>query len=221
MAIKNIHTLRAAKRGPIVLDLMACHTESEIEDLKAALDRLLPEKELTFLALEVADWNRDLSPWEGPAAFGEESFAGHGQETLRQIEEAVLPPLKADKRPILLTGYSLAGLFALWAAYESPAFDGIVCASGSLWFEGWEAYIRTHHLKSLCPVYLSLGGKEERTKNPMMARVGEMTRLQKSLLEKDPGASSVCLEWNPGGHFANTRERLIKGLDYLIKEMEK
>ncbi len=88
-----------------------------------------------------------------------------------------------------LAGYSLAGLFALWAAYECDTFSGIACCSGSLWFKNWDIYMREHILKRKCSVYLSLGGKEEKTKNAVMATVGDRTREQEKLLLEDPFAS--------------------------------
>ena len=81
-----------------------------------------------------------------------------------------------------LAGYSLAGLFALWAAYECDIFSGIACCSGSLWFKDWDIYMREHTLKRKCSVYLSLGGKEEKTKNAVMATVGDRTREQEKIV---------------------------------------
>lgn len=113
-------------------------------------------------------------------------------------------------------GYSLAGLFALWAAYECDCFSGIICCSGSLWFQDWDIYVEEHTLHSKCKIYLSLGGREEKTKNKVMARVGDRTREQKKKLEKDPMAERVFLEWNAGGHFADEGKRLAKGIRYLF-----
>lgn len=96
-------------------------------------------------------------------------------------------------------GYSLAGLFALWAAYESDVFSGIICCSGSLWFPDWDHYVRNHVIQSKCSVYLSLGGKEEKAKNKVMAAVGDRTRAQEWLLQEDSMVESVVLEWNAEG----------------------
>ena len=56
----------------------------------------------------------------------------------------------------------------------------------------------------------------EKTKNKVMARVGDRTREQKKKLEKDPMAERVFLEWNAGGHFADEGKRLAKGIRYLF-----
>lgn len=55
-------------------------------------------------------------------------------------------------------------------------------------------------IQSKCSVYLSLGGKEEKTKNKVMAAVGDRTRAQERLLQEDAMVESVVLEWNAGGH---------------------
>ena len=62
------------------------------------------------------------------------SFAGQGLKTLRWLTEECVPHIDrtfgVKDREHWLMGYSLAGLFALWAAYESDVFSGIVCCSG-------------------------------------------------------------------------------------------
>ena len=67
-----------------------------------------------------------------------------------------------------------------------------------------------------CSVYLSLGGKEEKTKNKVMATVGDRTRAQEGLLQEDSMVESVVLEWNAGGHFADAGKRLAKGVKWMF-----
>lgn len=73
------------------------------------------------------------------AVFGEEPFAGKAGETLDWITGSLLPYLH-EKELIpegvkkYIAGYSLSGLFALWAFMVSTEFDGAVSCSGSLWF---------------------------------------------------------------------------------------
>lgn len=107
-----------------------------------------------------------FSPWEAPAAFGTEAFDGQGARTLKWLLEEGVPYIDrtyhVKEQEHWLASYSLAGLFALWAAYECDTFAGIACCSGSLWFKDWDIYMREHKLKRKCGVYLSLGGKEEK-----------------------------------------------------------
>ncbi|MFR9100684.1 MAG: alpha/beta hydrolase-fold protein, partial [Anaerostipes hadrus] len=120
-------------------------------------------------------------------------------------------------REIYLIGYSLAGLFALWTAYETDIFSAIASCSGSLWFEQWDEYVLHHQIKHESNIYLSLGGKEEKTKNPVMARVGDRTRTQEQILRNDPKVKHTTLEFNSGGHFADAQKRLAKAVKWLLE----
>lgn len=205
--------------GPVILWGMYPHEGNELTHMQECLKEMCPDQNFLLAAFQAADWNRDFSPWEGPAAFGKDDFAGEGPETLHWLTEEYVPYLRerygAD-RPLFLIGYSLAGLFALWAAYQSDLFSGIACCSGSLWFEGWDEFVTENEVRCECAVYLSLGGKEEKTDNPVMAMVGDRTREQERLLRKEPRVRSVTLEWNRGGHFADSCRRLAKGVQWLL-----
>ena len=90
-----------------------------------------------LIALRVGDWNADLSPWPAPAVFGREGFAGGASATLAEVLKYC-----ADRdRTYIIGGYSLAGLFALWAAYRTDVFSGVAAASPSLWFPGFLEYM--------------------------------------------------------------------------------
>ena len=67
-------------------------------------------------------------------------------------------------------------------------------------------------------VYISLGGKEETTKNPVMQSVGVRTRNQLKLLKADPNCIAATLEMNPGGHFSDTANRIAKGIAYVLEK---
>lgn len=174
----------------------------------------------TLIAYEVEDWNRDFSPWEAPAVWGEESFAGGGNQTLRWLTDQAIPYVEGEistKRKHFPVGYSLAGLFSLWAFYESNRFAGVASCSGSLWFPGWREYMELHKSAKDCIIYLSLGIKEEQTKNKIMAQVGECTRAQYEWICRDENASAHILEWNSGGHFSNPEERLAKSITWILQ----
>ena len=110
--------------------------ESEIEAMR---DCALP---FALAAFGVKDWNRDLSPWEAPPVFGKVPFGGGTEETLRFVTDRLLPELHtrlalSDVVKLCIGGYSLAGLFALWAATRTDAFSGVAAASPSVWFPDW------------------------------------------------------------------------------------
>ena len=86
-------------------------------------------------AVKVNDWNKDLSPWPAPAVFGNEDFGDGAAETLEYLLNEVVPDTDmsvSSGQRLFIGGYSLAGLFALWAGYQTDRFDGIAAASPSI-----------------------------------------------------------------------------------------
>ncbi len=163
----------------------------------------------------VKDWDRELSPWPAPPVFGKTPFGGEARATLARLEAEVLPRFAG--KTLLLGGYSLAGLFALWAAYESDAFAGVAAVSPSVWFpEFYETYnARKPHAGH---IYLSLGDREETAKNRLMATVGDRIRQFSEALAA-VGTDSI-LEWNPGNHFADPMGRTAKGFAWLLNRIK-
>ena len=186
-------------------------TELLDAEIEAMQDCALP---FALAAFEVRDWNRDLSPWEAPPIFGKVPFAGMAEETLSFVLDSLLPELRrrlgADMK-LCLGGYSLAGLFALWAATRTDAFSGVAAASPSVWFPGWIDYVKEKSVQAKA-VYLSLGDREERAKNPIMATVGDCIREQYALLQAD---HIVTLEWNPGNHFQDSEKRTARAFCWI------
>ncbi|MBR0138481.1 MAG: hypothetical protein IJM15_08730 [Erysipelotrichaceae bacterium] len=168
----------------------------------------------TYVSLEVDDWNRELSPW--PFSAGKMVFSGEGPETLKELLKIIKEVEKErsfEKRYI--GGYSLGALFALYCCCESDMFDGVASCSASMWFEGFKDYfIKSEFIRTKL-FYLSLGKKEELTRNIVMSAVGNNTRDIYEYL-KIKGYQTV-LVMNEGGHFNETNERFQKGLDWLIE----
>lgn len=169
--------------------------EEEIADIKKA-----NRKSFLLLAVVVDDWNRDLSPWPAPAVFANADFGGGAKETLAFIEKQCTDRSKR----YIIGGYSLAGLFALWAACRTDIFCGVAAASPSVWFPGFADDIAQHKMR--CPVVcLSLGDREARTRNRIMATVADrIVQCQKIWSAQNV----LCtLKWNPGNHFRDTSLR--------------
>lgn len=193
----------------VLLQPVDQHDLAGIQRETAELTRLAgPDYRL--IALEIPDWNRDLSPWEAPPVFGREAFGGGAADTLAEL----LPLCSQPGRQYYLGGYSLAGLFALWAAARTPCFTGIAAASPSLWFPGFGDYLQAHPLLTQ-RVYLSLGDREERTRNPVMARVGDRIRDLHSLLQSR--GTACVLEWNPGNHFRDPELRTARAFAWVLE----
>lgn len=169
---RNTHTQTYGNPdSPIVL--VQPVDDHNLEEMEAEVSEIqrLTSMDFCLIAVKVRSWNQDLSPWKAPAVFGNQDFGNGAADFLRNITELCSDPHKT----YYLGGYSLAGLFSLWAAYQTSLFAGIAAASPSVWFPGFLDYVKAHKFQSSC-VYLSLGDREERTKNSVMAAVGDCIR---------------------------------------------
>ena len=178
--------------------------ENEAEEIRDRTD-----KDFYLIGIKVQSWNDDLSPWEAPAVFGKDGVGGRAGSTLDE-----LMPLCADRnRTYYIGGYSLAALFALWAAYQTDIFKGVAAASPSMWFPRFADYMKENRIKA-DSVYLSLGDKEEKVKNPVMATVGDRIREAADVLKGQD--VNTILEWNEGNHFKDAGIRTAKAFAWLL-----
>ena len=179
-------------------------------DAEVAEIQRLSGKDFRLLAVKVDSWNQDLSPWPAPAVFGKDDFGNGARETLTEILELC----KDEDKVYCLGGYSLAALFSLWAAYQTDRFAGIAAASPSIWFPGFVDYMKSHAIRC-SNIYLSLGDKKEKTRNAVMAKVGDCIRDGYAWL-KEHGIDCT-LEWNKGGHFKEPELRTARAFARLLK----
>ncbi len=180
------------------------YIEKEAELIKEAVG-----DDWCLTAVKVDNWNDDLSPWNAPAVFGNDDFGGRAVDTLQEILK-----LTGDaKKTYYIGGYSLAGLFSLWAAYNTDIFVGVAAASPSVWFPEFTSYMESNRI-GCNSVYLSLGDKEEKTKNHVMRTVGDCIRSAYELLSKE--GIDCILEWNNGNHFKDADIRTAKAFAWIL-----
>ena len=198
----RIYTTREEPEG--LLLYITSDNRDEGEELFFALQGGRP---FALGVFEVSDWNRELSPWAA------DRFPGGGQATLRRLEAALASlPLGYADLPVYIGGYSLAGLFALWATHESSRFSGCAAVSGSFWYPGLVDYVKSAPLSPEAKIYLSLGKKEHKSRNALMRTVNDCLN---SLYEHYAPRCHCKLEWNEGNHFAEPIERMRKGFAWL------
>ena len=192
-------------------------------------------------------WEENFSPWCAPRVFAKGPNFGDGaQKTLDILINQVVLWAESDltEPPAYraLVGYSLAGLFSLWAGVspqlsdaaapqvargvargsqlDAPAttFQRIGAVSGSFWFPSLLDYVDQQlsgGAVGLTHAYLSLGDREARTPNPQIMHVRENAELLASELE-NAGITST-FELNRGNHFQNVEGRMQKALNWLVK----
>lgn len=167
-------------------------------------------------------WEDELTPWPALSAFSKQPpYAGGADGYLKQLTESILPQiigqLGAPPAYIALAGYSLAGLFALYAMYRTDAFARFASASGSLWYPGFVEYVLNHEMPRRPErVYLSVGDREARTRNAVMRPVEENTRRLYGDL-RDRGIDAA-FELNSGGHFDDPLGRLARAVAWTLTD---
>lgn len=168
------------------------------------------------------DWESEMSPWPSePVVRKDDTFRGKGPEYLQWLLTDAVPyaekKLGVEKPVSFLAGYSMAGLFALWTLYQTDFFKGAVCASGSLWYPGFDDFAAEQELKGRPQgIYLSLGEKESSVRNPVLQRTEAVyQKLEKNYREKKIRS---IYERNPGNHYTDPEKRLAKGITWLLSE---
>ena len=199
----------------LLVQMVDDHDLEVIESEVSFIEEFSGGQSFCLKAVKVDNWNKDLSPWPAPAVFGREDFGAGAEETLAYLLKEAVPQNIDLPKKVYIGGYSLAGLFALWAGYQTDVFSGIAAASPSIWFPGFTEYMKENELHARA-VYLSLGDREERTRNPVMARVGDAIREAYAHLQ-ETGVDCV-LEWNKGNHFKEPDLRTARAFAWVMKE---
>jgi len=167
------------------------------------------------------DWENDFSPWMAPKIFKKgRDFGGGADLYLKDLTEKILPA--AEKRLCdmsrkelsfssrLVAGYSLSGLFSLYSLYRTDLFTSAVAASASLWYPGFLQFAaKTPFAAPPSYIYLSVGEREDKSGGATSSVRRNMEEYQKICQKL---SIPTDLEINPGGHFNNAKERLLKGL---------
>lgn len=184
------------------------------------LERVYGGYPCSIVYVVVDDWNDELTPWPAKGVSARRpDFGGHGARTLETLTERLVPV--AERREGLsparraIAGYSLAGLFSIYAFANCDTFQDAASMSGSFWYEGWVDYLaglKRHKDGSL--VYLSLGTAERKAPQKIMRTVQEHTDETARILEG--WGARVEKRYGPGGHFDHVEERVRAGLEALV-----
>lgn len=214
---KHIEVFASEENESPLVVYNAVHGEGE--SLWAVCEKTISQP-FSLAVINNIEWNREMSPWAiPPISVNDTPCSGGADEYLVKLTEKIMPaiigeiPSKPSK--LILAGYSLAGLFALYAAYRTDMFAQIVSASGSLWYPGFVDYVKTHSMsKNVRSVYLSLGDRESHTRNKYLAVVEENTiEIEKYL--SSHGINTIY-EQNPGNHYRDAELRVAKGIRWCL-----
>lgn len=180
------------------------------------------QSDFILAAIDIKDWKHDMSPWAiPPIAKHDTACTGGADDYVKLLSDRILPEIRecipAEASYYAIAGYSLGGLFALYALYQTDLFSCMASASGSFWFPDFVEYAANHKFAGeVDSLYFSLGKRESRTRNPVLSKVEENTKWLVEYYQRE--GYSVYYEENEGNHFQQAVWRMAKGIVYLLRK---
>lgn len=196
--------------------LMYLVDESNPEDYEQIYQKISNEYQLCMISVSIHDWQGELSPWPAPPIFGKHDFAGNAAKFLAELEDFwkwFKDENNIESNQVYLGGYSLAGLFALWASSQTNLFTKIAAVSPSVWYFNFVEYMQQNPIQTR-EVYMSLGDKEANAKNKVMTTVKACFDEVIQIVQKQN--IPLTYEYNPGNHFQDVELRMKKGIQKLL-----
>lgn len=222
MGQKSIKVFPSAKPNKPVIYLNTFNHEGDqvLQQVKASV-----REEFSLVEISNLKWNYDMVPWDVPPVMkNDDPYTGGANNYLQMLLNDILP--EAEKAIVGnpswrgIAGYSLAGLFALYAMYQTTVFSRIASVSGSLWFPGIKNFIFSHELTNKPDrIYFSLGSRERKTRNKNLQRVQENTEEIEVFFRKQ-GIETV-FQLNPGNHFQDGALRCALGIEWMLTGRKK
>lgn len=203
---------------PLIVELAFQDHSDEVIQCCAGLGT----RDFNYLSITGLSWDDDLSPWQAKGLLSkDDSFGGNGDVFLAELVNRIIPHannlVQLNPSEIFLVGYSLAGLCALYGAYTCDAFSGVASISGALWYPQFSDFVKVHSVRDqIQRIYLSLGDKEYKTRNPHMSTVQDRTEEIHAHLVSS--SIDTIFELNPGNHFKDEVLRISKGIRWLMAE---
>lgn len=196
--------------------LVICHYVDDGEALIKEC-RQLRCGDFTLVLIRNLEELDEMSPYKVETL---KQFRGMVEEYVRTLTVDILSQvekkLEAKPEEYLLAGYSLAGLFAVYAMYHTDIFSKVISCSGSLWYPDFVNYVKEREL-SCRPekIYFSVGRSEKNTRNRLYREVETCT----SEIERFFAAQRIqtVFELNEGGHFQDVSLRMAKGIKWALE----
>lgn len=239
----SIHTQMSSVAGaPIVYLLGDVADNSPIQ---------VPEG-VSLVNVGVDLWEENFSPWCAPRVFAKGPNFGDGaQKTRDTLINQVIPWTESEltEQPAyrVLVGYSLAGLFSLWAGVSQPGapqqvacgcqpddvssqpgaprvdalaatFQRIGAVSGSFWFPGLLDYVEQQLSGGAVGLTHAYLSLGDREARTPNPQIMRVRENAELLASRFENAGITSLfELNRGNHFQNVEGRMQKALDWLVK----
>ena len=178
---------------------------------------------LNFVLINAHNRTDDYTPWPLQASENMPmDFGGKAAEHLSFFVTHVIPfceseygfASSAEKR--VIGGYSLGGLFSLYAAVNTDLFGTVLSCSSSLWYSEFLDYLKAHPFKATHPkLYMSVGDQEGTTATNLTAAQTVNTLALKEFYEPkfEPNDFKFILE--EGNHGKNISGRAWRAIEWI------
>lgn len=178
---------------------------------------------LNFVLINSDNRKDDYTPWPLQATEAlPMDFGGKAAEHLSFLATQVIPfceseysfASSAEKR--VIGGYSLGGLFSLYAAVKTDLFGTVLSCSSSLWYPGFLDYLKEHPFKAVHPkLYMSVGDQEGTTATNLTADQTLNTLALKDWVEPRFQASDFQFTLEEGNHGTNIPGRAWRAVEWV------
>ena len=120
----------------------------------------------------------------------------------------------AEKR--VIGGYSLGGLFSLYAAVNTDLFGTVLSCSSSLWYPDFLDYLKAHPFKASHPkLYMSVGDQEGTTSTNLTAAQTCNTIALKDFYEPKFQAGDFKFTLEEGNHGNDISGRAWRAVEWV------
>ena len=178
---------------------------------------------LNFVLLNANNRTDDYTPWPLQAAETMPmDFGGKAEEHLSFITTHVIPFCEseygfasiAEKR--VIGGYSLGGLFSLYAAVNTDLFGTVLSCSSSLWYPDFLDYLKEHLFKAAhSKLYMSVGDQEGTTATNLTAAQTSNTIALKDFYEPKFQAGDFKFTLEEGNHGNDIPGRVERAVEWV------
>ena len=178
---------------------------------------------LNFVLINANNRTDDYTPWPLQASENMPmDFGGKAAEHLSFFETHVIPfceseygfTSSAEKR--VIGGYSLGGLFSLYAAVNTDLFGTVLSCSSSLWYPDFLDFLKEHPFKSAHPkLYMSVGDQEGTTATNLTATQTSNTIALKDFYEPKFLAGDFKFTLEEGNHGNNISGRAWRAVEWV------